>query len=113
MLYYRLVPEVSTSSPRQHEDPTTCAPATRGSSDPLLSPTTIKVPTRSAHIHHARSSARSQTSRIGGKIGAALVAEGIEVELERKCLVDLGIEFGQGFLLGRPSFQVNGRASRG
>jgi len=27
-------------------------------------------------------------------------------------LVDLGIEFGQGYLLGRPSFQVSARASR-
>ena len=51
-------------------------------------------------------------SAIGHRIGAALVAEGIEVEAERKCLVDLGIEFGQGFLLGRPSYQVSGRASR-
>jgi len=49
---------------------------------------------------------------IGKRIGAVLVAEGIEVEAERKTLVDLGIEFGQGYLLGRPSFQVSGRAAR-
>jgi EAL domain-containing protein (putative c-di-GMP-specific phosphodiesterase class I)/GGDEF domain-containing protein len=47
---------------------------------------------------------------IGKRIGATLVAEGIEVEAERKTLVDLGIEYGQGFLLGRPSFQVSSRA---
>jgi EAL domain-containing protein (putative c-di-GMP-specific phosphodiesterase class I) len=49
---------------------------------------------------------------IGKRIGAALVAEGIEVEPERKTLVDLGVEFGQGYLLGRPVFTVNGRGSR-
>jgi EAL domain-containing protein (putative c-di-GMP-specific phosphodiesterase class I) len=49
---------------------------------------------------------------IGKRIGATLVAEGIEVEPERKTLVDLGIEFGQGYLLGRPMFTVHGRATR-
>jgi EAL domain-containing protein (putative c-di-GMP-specific phosphodiesterase class I) len=49
---------------------------------------------------------------IGKRIGATLVAEGIEVEPERKTLADMGIEFGQGYLLGRPAFQVSGRASR-
>lgn len=49
---------------------------------------------------------------IGKRIGATLVAEGIEVEAERKTLVDLGIEFGQGYLLGRPAFQVSGRTAR-
>ena len=49
---------------------------------------------------------------IGKRIGATLVAEGIEVEPERKTLVDLGVQFGQGYLLGRPMFTVNGRATR-
>ena len=49
---------------------------------------------------------------IGKRIGASLIAEGIEVEAERKTLVDLDIEFGQGFLLGRPAFQVSARSSR-
>jgi EAL domain-containing protein (putative c-di-GMP-specific phosphodiesterase class I) len=49
---------------------------------------------------------------IGKRIGATLVAEGIELEPERKTLVELGVEFGQGFLLGRPVFTVNGRGSR-
>ena len=47
---------------------------------------------------------------IGHRIGAELIAEGIEVEAERKTLVDLDIAFGQGFLLGRPAYQVSGRA---
>lgn len=34
--------------------------------------------------------------------GCQLVAEGIETEIERAVLVDLGVGLGQGFLLGRP-----------
>src|SRR5262245_21427121 len=49
---------------------------------------------------------------IGKRIGAALVAEGIEIEAERKALVELGVEFGQGYLLGKPSFQVSARSTR-
>jgi EAL domain-containing protein (putative c-di-GMP-specific phosphodiesterase class I) len=38
-----------------------------------------------------------------GKMDSRIVAEGVEREGELKVLVDLGIEFGQGFLLGRPA----------
>jgi EAL domain-containing protein (putative c-di-GMP-specific phosphodiesterase class I) len=37
------------------------------------------------------------------RIGSTIIAEGIEREGELAGLVDLGIEYGQGFLLGRPS----------
>ncbi len=37
------------------------------------------------------------------KIGSEIIAEGIEREAELQALLDLGIEYGQGFLLGRPS----------
>jgi EAL domain-containing protein (putative c-di-GMP-specific phosphodiesterase class I) len=37
------------------------------------------------------------------RIGSTIIAEGIEKEGELSGLVDLGIEYGQGFLLGRPS----------
>ena len=37
------------------------------------------------------------------KIGSTIIAEGIEREGELKALLDLGIEFGQGFLLARPT----------
>ncbi len=49
---------------------------------------------------------------IGQRIGATLIAEGVEREQERHALVELDIPYGQGFLLGRPSFQVpeRGRA---
>jgi len=36
------------------------------------------------------------------RIGSTIVAEGIEREGELKTLLELGIEYGQGFLLGRP-----------
>jgi EAL domain-containing protein (putative c-di-GMP-specific phosphodiesterase class I) len=38
----------------------------------------------------------------GRRIGARLVAEGIERRLDLATLIDLGVEYGQGFLLGRP-----------
>ncbi len=37
------------------------------------------------------------------EIGAAIVAEGIEREAELEWLVALGVEYGQGYLLGRPA----------
>ncbi len=37
------------------------------------------------------------------KMDSRIIAEGIEREGERQVLVDLGIEYGQGFLLGRPA----------
>jgi EAL domain-containing protein (putative c-di-GMP-specific phosphodiesterase class I) len=36
------------------------------------------------------------------RIGSTIIAEGIEHEGELRALVDLGIDYGQGFLLGRP-----------
>ena len=46
---------------------------------------------------------------IGRRVNATLIAEGIEREEEHQALVALDIEYGQGFLLGRPSFQVPAR----
>jgi EAL domain-containing protein (putative c-di-GMP-specific phosphodiesterase class I) len=37
------------------------------------------------------------------KIGSTIIAEGIEREAELKALLELGIEYGQGFLLARPA----------
>ncbi len=80
-----------------------------------LKPDYIKVAdtlVRSIHADPIKREIIASLDTIGKRIGATLVAEGIEVEPERKTLVDLGIEFGQGFLLGRPAYQVNGRAVR-
>jgi EAL domain-containing protein (putative c-di-GMP-specific phosphodiesterase class I) len=80
-----------------------------------LRPDYIKVAdslVRNIHTDPIKREIIGSLSAIGMRIGAILVAEGIEVEPERKTLVDLGVEFGQGYLLGRPSFQVSARASR-
>jgi diguanylate cyclase (GGDEF)-like protein len=42
-------------------------------------------------------------TRLAETFGTVLVAEGIESEAELKIVRDLGIELGQGYLLGRPS----------
>jgi diguanylate cyclase (GGDEF)-like protein len=44
--------------------------------------------------------------------GSKVVAEGIEIETEFAMLRDLGIEFGQGWLIGRPSFDERPAVSR-
>jgi EAL domain-containing protein (putative c-di-GMP-specific phosphodiesterase class I) len=80
-----------------------------------LKPDYIKVAdslVRNIHTDPIKREIIASLDAIGKRSGATLVAEGIEVEAERKALVDLGIEFGQGYLLGRPAFQVSGRAAR-
>ena len=80
-----------------------------------LKPDYIKVAdslVRNIHIDPIKREIIMSLAAIGKRIGATLVAEGIEVEPERKTLVELGIEFGQGYLLGRPAFQVSARAAR-
>jgi EAL domain-containing protein (putative c-di-GMP-specific phosphodiesterase class I) len=37
------------------------------------------------------------------RIGSTIIAEGIEREGELQVLLELGIEYGQGYLLGRPA----------
>lgn len=81
-----------------------------------MKPDFIKVAdslVRNLHNDPIKREIIASLAAIGKRIGAALIAEGIEVEAERKTLVDLDIAFGQGFLLGRPSFQVSGKAARG
>lgn len=81
-----------------------------------LKPDFIKVAdslVRNLHNDPIKREIITSLAAIGNRIGAALIAEGIEVEAERKTLVDLDIAFGQGFLLGRPSFQVSGKSARG
>ena len=50
---------------------------------------------------------------IGRRVDATVIAEGIEREEEHRALIDLSIEYGQGYLLGRPSFQVPPRRKNG
>jgi EAL domain-containing protein (putative c-di-GMP-specific phosphodiesterase class I) len=46
---------------------------------------------------------RRSLAAAAGLPGASKLAEGIEREAELQTLLDLGIEYGQGFLLGRPA----------
>ena len=46
-------------------------------------------------------------------LGVAVVAEGVETELQRKHLLALGCELGQGYLLGRPAADALGIGSAG
>ena len=44
------------------------------------------------------------------RMGALLVAEGVETVEESACLTSLGVVYGQGYLLGRPTLSfVDGR----
>jgi EAL domain-containing protein (putative c-di-GMP-specific phosphodiesterase class I) len=79
-----------------------------------LKPDYIKVAdslVRNIHNDPIKREIITSLASIGHRIGAELIAEGVEVEAERKTLVDLDVAFGQGFLLGRPSFQVSARAT--
>jgi EAL domain-containing protein (putative c-di-GMP-specific phosphodiesterase class I) len=40
--------------------------------------------------------------QLAGDLGAAVIAEGIERQEELSVLIDIGVIYGQGFLLGRP-----------
>ena len=40
---------------------------------------------------------------LGDKMDAVIIAEGIERREELETLLELGIDYGQGFLLGRPA----------
>jgi EAL domain-containing protein (putative c-di-GMP-specific phosphodiesterase class I) len=40
--------------------------------------------------------------QLAGDLGASVIAEGIERPEELSALIDIGVSYGQGFLLGRP-----------
>jgi EAL domain-containing protein (putative c-di-GMP-specific phosphodiesterase class I) len=40
--------------------------------------------------------------QLAGDLGASVIAEGIERQEELLALIDIGVIYGQGFLLGRP-----------
>ena len=70
-----------------------------------LSPDFIKLDIsicRDVHIDPARRALASALVGFAGDTGSVLIAEGIETPEERRVLVELGVRFGQGFLLGRP-----------
>jgi diguanylate cyclase (GGDEF)-like protein len=70
-----------------------------------LRPEFIKV---DRSLIHAIESDRARRALVmallsfSGHIGARLIAEGIETQAEEEVLASLGVQFGQGWLLGRP-----------
>lgn len=70
-----------------------------------LRPTAIKLDldlVRDVDADPVRQSLARAVVDFAASIGAWLVAEGIETEAERETLMGLGVQFGQGYLLGRP-----------
>jgi EAL domain-containing protein (putative c-di-GMP-specific phosphodiesterase class I)/GGDEF domain-containing protein len=81
-----------------------------------LRPAYIKVAdslVRNLEVDPIKREIITSLAAIGRRVNATVIAEGIEREEEHRALIDLDIEYGQGFLLGRPSFQVPPRRKNG
>jgi EAL domain-containing protein (putative c-di-GMP-specific phosphodiesterase class I)/GGDEF domain-containing protein len=81
-----------------------------------LRPAYIKVAdslVRNLEVDPIKREIITSLAAIGRRVNATVIAEGIEREEEHRALIDLDIEYGQGFFLGRPSFQVPRRRTNG
>lgn len=70
-----------------------------------IKPNYVKIDYELIHEIHKDKSKKSLVRMIAkhcSDMDYKLIAEGIETEEELKCLINLGVEFGQGFLLGKP-----------
>ncbi len=56
-----------------------------------------------AHDDPARQALIGALVAVAADAGCEVIAEGIEVEAQREILCELGVRYGQGYLLGRPS----------
>ncbi len=73
-----------------------------------LRPTIIKIDREIVHgcaANDAKKALVEAFVSFGRRINARLIAEGIETHRELETLRALGVEFGQGYLLGRPSIE--------
>ena len=71
-----------------------------------LRPTIIKIDREIVHgcaANDAKKALVEAFVSFGRRINAKLIAEGIETHRELQTLRSLGVEFGQGYLLGRPA----------
>jgi EAL domain-containing protein (putative c-di-GMP-specific phosphodiesterase class I) len=71
-----------------------------------LSPDIVKLDLSLTHGIESDSGSRAMTSALvdfADSTGALIAAEGIETAIELELLRELGVDHGQGFLLGRPS----------
>lgn len=58
---------------------------------------------RGIHLSRRKQNLVRSIALFARESGSRLVVEGVEIEAERVVLIDAGVEFGQGYLLGRPS----------
>jgi len=58
---------------------------------------------RGIHESHVKREMTRALKAFAEKMDSRIIAEGIEVEAEKQTLVDLGIDYGQGYLLARPA----------
>ena len=75
-----------------------------------LRPEFMKIATsivRNLHQDAIKREVLASLLSLGRQIGATLVAEGIEGEGELRSLAELGIPYGQGFLLGKPAARIS------
>jgi EAL domain-containing protein (putative c-di-GMP-specific phosphodiesterase class I) len=72
----------------------------------MLQPDLIKLDmslVRGVDVDRRLQGAIKATLVLAEHVGARVVAEGIETAAERDCLARLGVQLGQGYLLGRPA----------
>jgi EAL domain-containing protein (putative c-di-GMP-specific phosphodiesterase class I) len=71
-----------------------------------LEPAIVKLDlalTRDLHRHSRKRAVVRHMVNLCTELGARVVAEGIETSDELKCVRDLGVHYGQGYLLARPA----------
>jgi EAL domain-containing protein (putative c-di-GMP-specific phosphodiesterase class I) len=66
---------------------------------------------RDVHLKRISQQVVKAIADLGASVGATVIAEGIETEDEAQAIVDLGVRYGQGYLLGRPVDSQRGRRS--
>jgi EAL domain-containing protein (putative c-di-GMP-specific phosphodiesterase class I) len=71
-----------------------------------LNPDIIKLDadlTRNCHCDAVRHTLTESLVRFAGELGATLVAEGVETVEELEALIGMGVQYAQGYYLGRPA----------
>lgn len=79
-----------------------------------VSPDLVKLDlslVQQVHADPAKQAVVAAVCSLAQGMGARVVAEGIETDEDLACLVSLGVQLGQGYLLGRPAVLATGAAS--
>jgi len=81
-----------------------------------LAPDIIKLDisiTRDVHRHRGGRAMAAALKSFGEEMGVSLVAEGVEAPEQVEALLELGVRFGQGYFLGRPTARPDAIGSGG